>query len=273
LIDFKFDSCQTVFTLAMISRFHLLLILAIFDSWFIWNIYAVRTHLQQMPGEQIIRKIVKSTDNEMFSATANQSYLSPLLIDRPAGSKNLERIRQHLVQFFHRLEWSIEWDNFTAETPLGSIPMANLIVTHRPQALRKVVLACHYETKREPVGFVGATDSAGPMALLLSLAEWIGPLLGSNSGSDNGSGVGANKRSPYTVQLIFFDGEEAMKFWTETDSLYGSRNLHSRWSAKGSSIVPLEEFNHWPNIAAMKPKGYENRLEEIDLLLLLDLLG
>lgn len=29
--------------------------------------------------------------------------------------------------------------------------------------------------------------------------------------------------------LIFFDGEEAFKEWTATDSLYGSRNLASKW--------------------------------------------
>lgn len=28
-----------------------------------------------------------------------------------------------------------------------------------------------------------------------------------------------------TLQLVFFDGEEAFEEWTETDSLYGSRHL------------------------------------------------
>ena len=28
-----------------------------------------------------------------------------------------------------------------------------------------------------------------------------------------------------TVQLVFFDGEEAFVSWTDTDSLYGSRHL------------------------------------------------
>lgn len=31
------------------------------------------------------------------------------------------------------------------------------------------------------------------------------------------------------LMLIFFDGEEAFKEWTATDSLYGSRNLASKW--------------------------------------------
>lgn len=38
-----------------------------------------------------------------------------------------------------------------------------------------------------------------------------------------------------TVQLIFFDGEEAFMEWTETDSLYGSRHLAAHMSQRDSS--------------------------------------
>jgi glutaminyl-peptide cyclotransferase len=37
----------------------------------------------------------------------------------------------------------------------------------------------------------------------------------------------------HQLQLIFFDGEEAFKTWTDTDSLYGSRALAERWAADG----------------------------------------
>ena len=30
--------------------------------------------------------------------------------------------------------------------------------------------------------------------------------------------------------MVFFDGEEAFKEWTESDSLYGSRHLAELWS-------------------------------------------
>ena len=29
-----------------------------------------------------------------------------------------------------------------------------------------------------------------------------------------------------TLQLIFFDGEEAFVFWTDTDSIYGARSVY-----------------------------------------------
>ena len=33
-----------------------------------------------------------------------------------------------------------------------------------------------------------------------------------------------------TLQVLFFDGEEAYKDWTSLDSLYGSRHLADAWS-------------------------------------------
>lgn len=71
-----------------------------------------------------------------------------------------------------------------------------------------LTLAAHYDSKRAPAGFIGATDSAFPCALLLYLAQ-----------------LGPSKR-PF--DLIFFDGEEAFNEWTETDSLYGSRALAAK---------------------------------------------
>lgn len=36
------------------------------------------------------------------------------------------------------------------------------------------------------------------------------------------------QKSELTLQFIFFDGEEAFRQWSATDSLYGSRNLAAR---------------------------------------------
>jgi glutaminyl-peptide cyclotransferase len=56
-----------------------------------------------------------------------------------------------------------------------------------------------------------------------------------------------------TLELIFFDGEEAFKEWTATDSIYGSRHLAEKW--------------------ASERVGERTRLEAIELFVLLDLLG
>lgn len=71
--------------------------------------------------------------------------------------------------------------------------------------------------------FVGATDSAMPCAMMLDLAEILDPLLNSRlerleNGLEDDEDI-----SETTLQLVFFDGEEAFKDWTATDSIYGAR--------------------------------------------------
>src|ERR1019366_3809116 len=36
------------------------------------------------------------------------------------------------------------------------------------------------------------------------------------------------------IYLVFFDGEEAVHDWSDTDSLYGSRHLAPKWEADGT---------------------------------------
>lgn len=73
---------------------------------------------------------------------------------------------------------------------------------------------------------MGATDSAAPCAMMLDLAEALNPLLekrlsrlhhGEEDDHDD------DDIEDLTLQLIFFDGEEAFKDWTDVDSIYGAR--------------------------------------------------
>ena len=65
------------------------------------------------------------------------------------------------------------------------------------------------------------------------------------------------KGQDLTLQFIFFDGEEAFRAWTSTDSLYGSRHLARKWQR--------ERFQH---------QGVSgSQLDRIDVFMLLDLLG
>lgn len=77
--------------------------------------------------------------------------------------------------------------------------------------------------------FIGATDSAAPCAMLISLAEALTPLLRARQDRvDSGMGIlreGFDEEvwAETTLQIVFFDGEEAFHDWTATDSIYGSR--------------------------------------------------
>jgi glutaminyl-peptide cyclotransferase len=59
--------------------------------------------------------------------------------------------------------------------------------------------------------------------MMLDLAEALIPLLNARKerldlGTENDEDV-----SETTLQLVFFDGEEAFETWADTDSTYGSR--------------------------------------------------
>ncbi|CAO2626705.1 Glutaminyl-peptide cyclotransferase-like protein [Lemmus lemmus] len=146
--------------------------------------------------------------------------------------------------------WHVELDPFTASTPLGPLDFGNVVATLDPGAARHLTLACHYDSKFFPPGlppFVGATDSAVPCALLLELVQAFDVML---------SRVKQQVRvaAPVTLQLLFLDGEEALKEWGPQDSLYGSRHL----------AQIMESIPHSPG---------PTRIQAIELFVLLDLLG
>lgn len=119
---------------------------------------------------------------------------------------------------------------------------------------RRLVLAAHYESKYFPMPnhFVGATDSALPCALLLHTAEVVDAAATAARAAPTAADV--------TLQMIFFDGEEAFGEWSPTDSLYGARHLAARWQHES---VPV----------AVGSNESVSVLDAIDALVLLDLLG
>ncbi|XP_038628649.1 glutaminyl-peptide cyclotransferase isoform X2 [Tachyglossus aculeatus] len=103
--------------------------------------------------------------------------LQPLLIERYPGSPGSHVARQHITQRLRRLQagWELEVDAFESLTPYGYRTFSNIVATINPPAKRHLVLACHYDSKYFPRWdnrvFVGATDSAVPCAMLLTLAR------------------------------------------------------------------------------------------------------
>ena len=72
------------------------------------------------------------------------------------------------------LDWAIEQDTFLDNTPYGEKEFNNIIATQNPNAPRKLVLACHFDSKYfKDFKFIGATDSAVPCAMMLDLARQL----------------------------------------------------------------------------------------------------
>ena len=83
---------------------------------------------------------------------------------------------QYIISRLNQLSctrWNITLDSFSDHTPLGVKPFTNIVATLDPAVDRRLVIAAHYDSKLlTPVRgkqFLGATDSALPVALLLDL--------------------------------------------------------------------------------------------------------
>jgi hypothetical protein len=165
------------------------------------------------------------------------ALLSPILIPRVPGTPGSEKVRDHFVTFFRKNLplWTIEWHNSTATTPATGaqqIPFTNLIFRRDPPwaapgDVGRLTLAAHYDSLYRPDGFIGATDSAVPCAILLHVARSIDAALTKKWDAMVASGHTSDGLEEETgVQILLFDGEEAWETWSRSDSLYGSRSAY-----------------------------------------------
>ncbi|GAA5866050.1 hypothetical protein JCM8547_002928, partial [Rhodosporidiobolus lusitaniae] len=191
--------------------------------------------------------------------------LAKLLVPRAVGSRNLTRVQGMVEERFKGLGWDIEKDTFDDSTPYGEKTFTNLVFTHDASAPRRFVLAAHLDSKFFPTHpedqFVGATDSAAPCAILLDLASALTPWLDARKKRiEEQGGEEGREGQGETLQIVFFDGEEAFKDWTATDSIYGARHLARKWAEVDESPSPTRSI----------PRS---KLKRISHLVLLDLLG
>ncbi|XP_072319857.1 glutaminyl-peptide cyclotransferase-like a isoform X2 [Eucyclogobius newberryi] len=153
-----------------------------------------------------------------------ETHLRAILIERLPGTPGSLVVQQHITSTLSSQSagWSIELDSFQSPTPHGTVTFTNIVATLDPLAPRRLLLACHYDSKFLPSDprapkrvFLGASDSAVPCAMILELATMLDAQLKTFK----------LQKLPVTLQLVFFDGEESFEEWTDSDSLYGSRHL------------------------------------------------
>uniref|UniRef100_UPI00398F6459 glutaminyl-peptide cyclotransferase-like a isoform X1 n=2 Tax=Pristiophorus japonicus TaxID=55135 RepID=UPI00398F6459 len=231
----------------------------------IWGLYYTGEQPAEMQADWSQRKLEHKPKSIMSSQVRHLAslidfhrlwnvFLVPMLIERYPGSEGIELVRQHIKGHLGSLsaQWTVELDTFEDSTPHGTQTFSNMVATLDPAARRRLVLACHYDSKyfpRDDQGraYVGATDSAVPCSMMLELVRSLDKELTKLK----------DKKLDLTLQLLFLDGEEALVSWTPTDSLYGSRHLAERMARTkhpgGSSSTTL--------------------IDSVDLFLLLDLLG
>ena len=127
----------------------------------------------------------------------------------------------------------LEEDAFTANTPIGPVPMRNFIVRFPGKKDGVIVLATHYETNfwLKNINFVGANDGGSTTGLLMTIADQL-----------RAETAGGKKLDGYSVWLLFDDGEESIQpTWTDSDSTYGSRHLAARWG-RDNTLARIKAF-------------------------------
>jgi glutaminyl-peptide cyclotransferase len=148
-----------------------------------------------------------------FSSSVSQTriagYFKELmdLSPRPAGSAKLQKCRRFLINTLKTLSLDVREEVFTAQTPKGPVPMANVIAEKKGQSDRIIYLGSHIDTKHiDGMEILGANDSGSSTAALLELARVL-----------------SDRETKFTYRFAFFDGEESiLENMTETDGLYGS---------------------------------------------------
>src|SRR5688572_33317807 len=114
---------------------------------------------------------------------------------RPAGSEASALARAYIVAELKKAGVTGEVRPFRAQTPHGSVRMANVVAVIKGRRPDVIMIGGHYDTKVfNDFRFVGANDGGSSAALLIELARRL-----------------AVAPRDYTYWIVWFDGEEAVE--------------------------------------------------------------
>jgi glutaminyl-peptide cyclotransferase len=147
-----------------------------------------------------------------FTHVAKQVSFGP----RPSGSPAIIQAQNYIQSELKSYGCTMETDSFTSDTPMGRLPMKNILVKIPGDKPGIILLGTHYDTKRLE-NFVGADDGGSSTGVMLELARLL-----------------CTQQGRYNVWIAFFDGEEAVRLqWADPDNCYGSRQMAARFANSG----------------------------------------
>jgi glutaminyl-peptide cyclotransferase len=154
-----------------------------------------------------------------FDGTRAYKHVEQLVAigPHPAGSDGIHRAQEYIIAQLKSFGCPVEEQDFHAtSTPVGDVPMKNILVKIPSTNPTIVIFSSHYDTKRID-NFVGANDGGSSTGVLLELARLL-----------------CARKNAETIWLAFFDGEEDFNFnWTDRDNTYGSRELAASLALSG----------------------------------------
>jgi glutaminyl-peptide cyclotransferase len=150
-----------------------------------------------------------------YNHTRDQVAFGP----RPANTPANLKTREYIVATLAKSGYTAKEQPFTASTPIGPVKMVNLVATLAGARPERIAIASHFDTK--PINefrFVGANDGASSTGALLELARVLK----------------TRPKPQYTIEFLFFDGEEAYGEWRDPNHTYGSRHYVAAARTSGS---------------------------------------
>jgi len=141
---------------------------------------------------------------------------------RSSGSPNLEKARVLIEETLKKHGWDVERQSITTAPVPGRPEIEYINIIGRftskdkkpaPDTTQRIILCSHYDTKfyTGVNSFVGANDAASSTGALLEAARVLA----------------LAPKAAEQVEIVFFDGEEALQTYTQTDGLVGSRHYSS----------------------------------------------
>ena len=167
---------------------------------------------------------------------------------RPAGSADLEKTRNYMIDQLRSYGLKVSTDEFHATTPIGDRKMVNVTAELPGESNDVVIISSHYDTKYfKNIKFVGANDGGSSTGALMEIARVMA----------------ANKqKSKMTYWFVFFDGEEAFCFdWDE---------CHNPNPADPKTPLPDHTYGSRRYVAQLIGK---NELTRVRAMILLDMIG
>lgn len=169
--------------------------------------------------KELIEKLPPEVDViSEFSGSRALTHVQAItdLGPRPPESDGYRKSLSYLEKQLASLGWKTTRQTFQSKTPIGPVNFTNLLARYSPgkdpdwsQSVPFVV-GSHLDTKRYiSITFLGANDSGSSTGVLAEMAEVLP----------------TNPKLAAQVELVFFDGEEAMltNIDPKKDGLYGSR--------------------------------------------------
>ncbi|MDT8391291.1 MAG: M28 family peptidase [Lentisphaeria bacterium] len=129
---------------------------------------------------------------------------------RDSGTENARKAAEWIAAQCRDTGAITTMDTWKETTDTGEVTFRNVIAVVPGASRQRIIVGSHYDTKKLPnvPDFQGANDSGSSTGLLLEMIRTIQT---------------AGTRPPFTLECVFFDGEECVNTYTERDGLHGSR--------------------------------------------------